>query len=38
MVLLGDEAKVKAIWVRLEILRILTQDTCAVCVERAIGS
>ena len=38
MVLLGDEAQVKANSVRLEIVLILTQDRCAVCVKRTIGS
>ena len=35
MVLLGDEAQLEA---RLEIVLILTQDQCPVCVERTIGS
>ena len=37
MVLLGDEAQVKLISVRVEIVLILMQDRCAVCVERTIG-
>ena len=37
MVLLGDEAQVKA-RPHLEIVQILTQDSCTVCVERTIGS
>ena len=32
MVLLGDEAQWKLLLVRLEIVLILTQDRCAVCV------
>jgi hypothetical protein len=36
MVLLGDEAHVKLISVRLEIVLILTQDGCAVCTECTI--
>ena len=39
MVLLGDEAQVEdLILVRLDIVLILTQDRCAVCTERTIGS
>ena len=38
MVLLGDEAQVEAILVRLEIVLILSQDWCTACVERIIGS
>ena len=38
MVLLGDEAKQKLILVYLEIVLILTQDRCTVCVEHTIGS
>ena len=38
MVLLGDEAQVEAILVRLEIVLILAQDRCTVCAERTIGS
>jgi hypothetical protein len=38
MVLLGDEAQVVRLSVRLEIVLILTQDWCSVCVERTIGS
>ena len=38
MVLLGDEAQVELISVRLEILLILMQDRCTVCVEHTIGS
>ena len=37
MVRLGDEAKLKLVSVCLEIVLILTQDRCAVCVERTIG-
>ena len=37
MVLLGDEAQLKLILVRLEIVLILTQDRCTVCAERTIG-
>jgi hypothetical protein len=33
MVLLGDEAQVKAILVRLEIVLFLMQDRCTICVE-----
>ena len=35
---LGDEAQVEARFVRLEIVPMLTQDSCTVCVERIIGS
>ena len=38
MVLLGDEAQVKALSVELEIVLILTQDRCSVCAERTIRS
>ena len=38
MVLLGDEAQVEAHFSRLEIVLFLTQDRCAVCVKRTIGS
>ena len=39
MVLLGDEAQVEhLVLVRLDIVLILTQDGCAVCTERTIGS
>ena len=38
MVPLGDEAQVEACLVHLEIVLILTQDSCTVCVERDIGS
>jgi hypothetical protein len=38
MVLLGDEAQVKAVSVRLEIVLILKQDRCTVCAEHNIGS
>ena len=39
MVLLGDEAQVEyLILVCLDIVLILTQDRCAVCTERTIGS
>jgi hypothetical protein len=34
MVLLGDEAQVEGLSVRLEIVLILTQDWCLVCAER----
>ena len=37
MVLLGDRLKWKLVSVRLEILLILTQDRCMVCVEHTIG-
>ena len=37
MVLLGDKAQVEAHFVRLEVVRILTQDRCMVCAERTIG-
>ena len=38
MELLGDEAQVEyLILVRWDIVLILTQDRCAVCVERTIG-
>ena len=38
MVPLGDGLKWKLDLVRLEILLILTQNRCMVCVERTIGS
>jgi hypothetical protein len=38
MVLLGDEAQVKAFSVHLEKWVILMQDRCTVCIERAVGS
>jgi hypothetical protein len=38
MVLLGDEAQVEALSVRLEIVLIIMQDRCTVCKERTIGS
>jgi ArsR family metal-binding transcriptional regulator len=38
MVLLGDEAQVKAHFGPLEIVPILTQDRCTVCDECTIGS
>jgi hypothetical protein len=37
MVLLGDEAQVEALLVRLEIVLILMQDRCMVCTERITG-
>jgi hypothetical protein len=37
MVLLGDEAQVEGLLVRLEIVLILTQDYCSVCAECTIG-
>ena len=38
MVPLGDEAQVEARFGLSDILLILTQDRCTVCVERTIGS
>jgi hypothetical protein len=38
MVLLGDEAQVEPLLVRLEIVLILTQETCMVCTKHTIGS
>jgi hypothetical protein len=38
MVLQVDEAQVKFVSVRLEIVLILTQDRCTVCAERTMGS
>ena len=38
MVALGDEAQVEARFGLLDILLILTQDRCTVCVECTIGS
>ena len=38
MVLLGDEARVKALLVELEIVLILTQDRCTFCAKHTIGS
>ena len=39
MVLLGDEAKVEyLVLVRLDIVLILMQDRCTVCIEHTIGS
>ena len=35
---LGVEAQVELLSVHLEIVLILTQDRCTVCVERTIGS
>jgi hypothetical protein len=36
--LLGDEAQVKLGSVRLEMVQLLVQDWCTVCVERTAGS
>jgi hypothetical protein len=38
MELLGNEAQVELVSVRLEIVLILTQGRCTICAERAIGS
>ena len=38
MVPLGDEAQVEARFGLLDIVLILTQDRCTVCVKRTIGS
>ena len=38
MVLLGDEAQVEARFGPLEIVLMLSQDRCTVCVKRVIGS
>ena len=38
MELLGDVGHVESCSVRLEIVLILMQDRCTVCVERTIGS
>jgi hypothetical protein len=38
MVLLGDEAQVEGLSLRLEIVLILMQEWCSVWVERTIGS
>ena len=38
MALLGDEAQLESRFVCSEIVLILTQDQCTVCVERTIGS
>jgi hypothetical protein len=38
MVLLGDESQVKLVSVRLEIVLILMQDRCIICVELTVGS
>jgi len=38
MVPLGDEAQVEAHFGLSDIVLILTQDRCTVCVERAIGT
>ena len=38
MVPLGDEAQVEARSAHLEIVLILREDRCTVCVERTIGS
>jgi hypothetical protein len=38
MILLGDEAQGKLVSVHLEVVLILTQDRCTVCIERTIGS
>ena len=37
MVPLGDEAQVEARFVCLEIVQMLTQDSCTVYVERTVG-
>jgi hypothetical protein len=37
MVLLGDEAQVEDLSVRLEVVLILTQDWYSVCAERTTG-
>jgi hypothetical protein len=37
MVLLGDEGPVELCLFRLEIMLILMQDRCTVCVERTVG-
>jgi hypothetical protein len=37
MVALGDEAQVEIVSVLLDIVLILMQDRCTVCVERTIG-
>jgi hypothetical protein len=37
MVLLGDEGLVELCSFHLEIVLILTQDRCMVCVERTVG-
>ena len=37
MVPLGDEAEVEARFGLLDIVLILTQDRCTVCVERTLG-
>ena len=37
MVYLGDDAQVEARFVLSDIVLILTQDRCMVCVERTIG-
>ena len=37
MVPLGDEAQVEARFILSDIVLILTQDRCMVCVERTIG-
>ena len=38
IVLLGDEAQVEARFGLLDLVLILTQDRCTVCVKRTIGS
>ena len=38
MLALGDEAQVEARFIRLEIMLILMQDKCTVCVEHTICS
>ena len=38
MVLLGDEVQLEARFGPFEIVQILAQDRCTVCVERTIGS
>jgi hypothetical protein len=38
MVLLGERLKWKLVSIRLEIVLILTQDRCTICVERTTGS
>ena len=37
MVLLGDEAQVNLVSVRLDIVLVLVQDRCTVCAKHTIG-
>jgi hypothetical protein len=38
MVLIGDEAQIEAVFIRLDTVLILFQDSCTVCAERTVSS